>query len=139
VAPAPRRALVVAAVLFASGLCACRDAPDVVFDSARAALADRDPDAFLALCEPGARALIERGEVVNKRSARIFKVLADGKPTAALLPKGDVSEVIESGHRAVVKIKRGDAVSIVPMRLVRGHWKIDLMEMDAFYEALEPR
>jgi hypothetical protein len=123
----------------ASLLAGCRDEPSVVVDAARAALEARDEDAFLALCEPRAADLIRRGELVQKRSGRMFKVLRDGKPTTALLPKGDLGETVESGHRAVVEVKKGDLVQRVPLRLVRGQWKVDLMEMDLFLDAMQPR
>ena len=137
--PAAKSVIAVAALTLLCAVAGCRDAPEVVFESARAALSEGDEVAFLALCEPTSRDLITRGERVAKRSSRIFRVLADGHPTAALLPKGDVSETLESGHRAVVKVKFGGSVSNLPLRLVRGHWKLDLLEMHLFVDAMRPR
>ncbi len=95
-----RFVLALAGLLVASLFAGCRDEPAVVVDAARAALEARDEEAFLALCEPRAADLLRRGELVQKRSGRVFKVLRDGKPTTALLPKGDLGETVQWGHRA---------------------------------------
>ncbi len=126
---------VVALVLL---LTACRDAPDVVLDQARNALAAKDDAAFLALCEPRAAALLTAAPAVVAQSGRVFRVLRDGRPTARLLPDGEVAAVEENGHRAVVVTRSKKPASRVPMRLVDGQWRIDLLEMPQFAEAIGP-
>jgi len=120
-------------------LCAgCRDAPAEVLGNARNALAARNEVQFLALVEPRAAALLRNMPEVMNKSGRQYKVLRDGKPGSNLLPKGDVADVVESGKRAVVVVKQGRAASQVPMRLIEGQWRIDLLEMDSFHEAIRP-
>ena len=118
-------------------LCQCRDAPDVVLTEARQALVQKDTEAFLLLLEPKAAALLRAAPQVVSRSGSVYKVLRDGKPTGVLLPKGEVVDVVETGHRAVVVVK-GTEKAQVPMRLCDGQWRIDLLEMDTFYRALRP-
>lgn len=135
----PARAAAAALLLLSALAAGCREEPAAVVESARSALKSGDDEAFLALCEPSAADLLRRGELVQKRSGRVFKVLRDGKPTTTLLPKGDVGEVVESGQRAVVELRKGDRKELVPLRLVRGQWRIDLLEMDSFLQAMQPR
>ncbi len=119
-------------------LSACRDDPASVFDQARNALAAKDDAAFLQLCEPRAAALLTAAPAVVTQSGRVFKVLRDGRPTARLLPDGEVVSVAENGHRAVVTTRSKKPASRVPMLLVAGQWRIDLLEMPQFAEAIQP-
>ncbi len=119
-------------------LTACRDEPADVLDHARAALAAKDDAAFLGLCEPRAAALLTAAPTVVNQSGRVYKVLRDGRPTARLLPDGDVVSVEENGHRAIVTTRSKKPASRVPMRLVEGQWRIDLLEMPQFAEAISP-
>lgn len=134
-----RRGLILLPVLSAALLLVgCRDAPDVVLTEARQALAQRDTETFLDLLEPRAAALLRAAPQVVSRSGSVYKVLREGKPTASLLPKGEIADVVETGHRAVVVLKAGGTKAQVPMRLCQGQWRIDLLEMDTFYRALRP-
>jgi len=117
---------------------ACRDDPASVVGAARDALAAQDDEGFLALCAPNAAALLREAALVQKRSGRLLKVLRDGRPTPMLLPKGEIGEVVESGHRAVVEVRQGDRKERVPLRLIRGQWKIDLMESEQLLLAMRP-
>ncbi len=119
-------------------LAGCRDDPKVVFEGARDTLAAKDVAGFLKLLTPPARDFLARADHVSKKSGRVFKVLRDGKPTKRLLPKGDVVDVVENGRKCVVVVKKGSKTSQVPMRLVRGQWRIDLLEMDSFLAAMTP-
>lgn len=119
-------------------LVACRDDPATVLQKARNALAAKDDAAFIALCEPHAAELLKRAPEVVAQSGRVYKVLRDGRPTAHLLPDGEVLEVTEMGHRAVVLTKSAKTANRVPMRLVDGQWRIDLVEMPQFAEATRP-
>jgi hypothetical protein len=119
-------------------LSACRDEPADVLDQARAALAAKDDGAFLALCEPHAAAILTAAPGVVNQSGRVYKVLRDGRPTARLLPDGEVVSVEENGHRAIVVTRSKKPASRVPMRLVEGQWRIDLLEMPQFADAISP-
>jgi hypothetical protein len=120
-------------------LTACRDDPRVVLETARQALDNRDETAFLATLEPRSRALLEQAERVGKQSGHSWKVLRDGRPTAALLPKGEVSgEPVVNGHVAVVMVNQGMVTKRVPMRLVQGQWRLDLLESDSFWSLARP-
>ena len=119
-------------------LTACRDDPATVLDQARVALAAKDDAAFLALCEPRAAALLTAAPTVVAQSGRVFRVLRDGRPSARLLPDGEVDSVVENGHRAIVQTRSKKPASRVPMRLVQGQWRIDLLEMPQFAEAIQP-
>ena len=96
-------------------------------EAARIALSTQDDDAFLALCEPKTAALLRNGTKVQKESGRVWKLLRDGRPSPALLPKGDIAEVIESGPVAMVEVRLANTTSRVPLRLVRGQWRLDLI------------
>lgn len=126
------------AALMCGALCGCRDDAKVVFETARDTLEAKDVPGFLLLVTPKARAFLQRADDVSKRSGRTFRVLRDGAPTKALLPKGDVTDVVEQGRRCVVVVTQGRRKQQVPMRLVRGQWRIDLMEMDSFLAAMQP-
>lgn len=117
---------------------ACRDDPATVVSAARDALAAQDDEAFLDLCAPNAAALLREASLVQKRSGRLLKVLRDGKPTPMLMPKGEIGEVVEAGQRALVEIRQGDRKERVPLRLIRGKWKIDLMETEQLLLAMRP-
>ena len=119
-------------------LSACRDDPAEVLDQARNALAAKDEAAFLALCEPRAAELLTAAPQVVAQSGRVFKVLRDGRPSARLLPDGEVATVEENGHRAIVLTRSKKPGGRVPMRLVDGQWRIDLLEMPQFAEAIRP-
>ena len=119
-------------------LSACRDEPAQVLDQARNALAAKDDAAFLALCEPRAAELLAAAPAAVAQSGRVWKVLRDGRPTARLLPDGEVVSVEENGHRALVVTRSAKPASRVPMRLVAGQWRIDLLEMPQFAEAIRP-
>lgn len=119
-------------------LVGCRDAPDVVLAEARNALTAKDDEAFLRLVEPGAKKLLQAAPQVVTRSGKTFKVLEAGRPTPALLPAGEIVGVTENGKRAVVELKRGGGKARVPMVLVSGQWRIDLLEMDTFWNAARP-
>lgn len=139
--PMSERGLAWVLVFIASSavLAGCRDAPDVVLASARNALQSRDEAGFLGLLEPRAAAFLRTVPSVVSKSGRVFKILRDGKPGANLLPKGDVVDVVETGPRAVVvKVRQGKMEAKVPMRLVEGQWRIDLLEMDSFYQQIRP-
>lgn len=134
------RAPTTARLLLLAVLCAgCRDDPAVVFAEARQALQSRDEPAFLRLLEPRSAALLRASDKVIAKSGRAWKVLRDGRPSPALLPKGDiVGEPIENGREAVVMVHQGVVQRRVPMRLVQGQWRIDLLEMDTFYQLVRP-
>ncbi len=107
-------------------------------EAARIALSTQDDDAFLALCEPKTAALLRNGTKVQKESGRVWKLLRDGRPSPALLPKGDIAEVIESGPVAMVEVRLANTTSRVPLRLVRGQWRLDLIESDTLLAAIRP-
>lgn len=125
-------------LLLACLLTGCRDAPELVLAEARQALQARDEPAFVKLIEPRAADLLARSSEVVAKSGHTWKVLRDGRPAPTLLPKGDVSTVLENGKRAVVIVQQGTQQGLVPMRLVQGQWKIDLLEMDTFYQLVRP-
>lgn len=128
------RRLVALAIL----LPACREDPAQVLVDARNALVAKDDAAFLALCEPRAAELLTAAPKVVAQSGRVFKVLREGRPTARLLPNGEVLAVEENGHRAVVVTASKKPGGRVPMRLVDGQWRIDLLEMPQFADAIRP-
>lgn len=127
-----------AATALAAALAACRADPATVVDAARAALAAKDDAAFRALCEPKAAKLLAEAEAAVARSGRVYRVLQGGHPTARLLPEGEVVSVDELGHRAVVVTRSKKPSPRVPLRLIDGQWRIDLLEMPQFAEALRP-
>ena len=125
-------------------LSACRDEPADVLEQARNALAAKDDAAFIALCEPRAAELLTAAPLAVAQSGRVFKVLREGRPTARLLPDGEVVSVAENQHRALVVTRSSKPASRVPMRLVAGpsslspQWRIDLLEMPQFAAAVQP-
>jgi hypothetical protein len=134
-----RTSLVGAGIAAAFACVGCRDAPEVVFSEAKLALQQHDEAGFMALVEPGAHAFLTAATDVVGKSGRVFRVLKDGKPSPALLPKGEVKDVIERGNRAEVIVVQGSQKAIVPMRLVEGQWRIDLLEMTSFQAAVKPQ
>ena len=129
--------LLIALALVAACL-GCREKPEIVFIQARDSLKSKDVEGFLDLCTPRTKRFLERSEEVAKKSGRSFKVLRDASPSARLLPKGDVSDVVAQGHRCIVVVRKGRRTSQVPMLLVQGQWRIDLLEMDTFLAAVTP-
>ncbi len=143
---------VIAALVLLAG---CRDSPELVLLNARDALAelnktscgnkDRLSDALADLAkyvEPRAAGLITAAPEVEKNSSGQFKVFVTCKPPPSVLPAGEVVKVEEtSDTTAVVKVKGKSAKSQVdvPMVLVQGRWKIDLLEMESFAQALKTR
>jgi hypothetical protein len=143
---------VIAALLLLAG---CRDSPELVLLNARDALAevnktscgnkDRLNDALAELAkfvEPRAAGLINAAPEVEKTSSGQFKVFVTCKPPPSVLPAGEIVKVEEtSDTTAVVKVKGKSAKSQVdvPMVLVQGRWKIDLLEMDSFAQAIKTR
>lgn len=119
-------------------LTACRESPADVVQHARDALAAKDDAAFAALCEPRAAALLQAGPVAVAQSGRVFKVFRDGRPTQRLLPDGEIASVDENGHRAIVVVRSKKPGGRVPLRLVDGAWRIDLLEMPQFADAVRP-
>ncbi len=121
------------AALIAAALCAplsgCRDQPRVVIESARDALKQKDADTFLALLTPRSADFLRQADKVGKKSARAFKVLRAGRPSPTLLPKGDLEEPAIDGQLCTVMAKKGTLRQPVIMRLIRGQWRIDLLEM----------
>jgi hypothetical protein len=126
--------------VFAVGLLwGCRDDPRAVLGDARQALKNRDEAAFLALLEPRSRALLEDAARVGKRSGQTWKVLNDSLISAGLLPKGEVvGEPVDNGQQAVVMVNQGSVTRRVPLRLVQGQWRIDLLETDTFWAMARP-
>lgn len=127
-----------ALLALALGCAACRDDPATVVGAARDALAAQDDEAFLELCEPRAAAFLREASAVQKRSGRLLKVLRDGRPTPSLLPKGEIGEVVEAGHRALVVVRQGERKEQVPLRLIRGKWRLDLLETEQLLAAMRP-
>ena len=126
------------AIALAVLLTACRDDTAEVLTQARNALATKDDAAFLALCEPQAAQLLAAVPQVVTQSGRVFKVLREGRPTSRLLPDGEIASVEENGHRAIVVTRSRKAGGRVPMRLIAGQWRIDLLEMPQFAAAIRP-
>ncbi|MCO4761074.1 MAG: hypothetical protein KC502_06185 [Myxococcales bacterium] len=142
----PRHLLlvVIAALTLLGG---CRDNPEVVFGHARDALASKDSEAFLALVDPPSRAFLTRSQDVVRLSGRTYEVLGAQGFAPDLLPKGDLVEdtqdgdycIIATGNLCMVEVKKGRDRVRVPMRLIRGKWRIALIEMDPFLSAVLPR
>jgi hypothetical protein len=135
----PRTGLIGAGIAVVFACVGCRDAPEVVFAEAKLALQQRDEAGFVALLEPGAQAFLAAATDVVGKSGRVFRVLKDGKPSPALLPKGEVKDVIERGKRAEVIVVQGSQKAIVPLRLIDGQWRIDLLEMTSFQATVKPQ
>ena len=118
---------------------ACRDDPAVVLDQARTALATRDEAAFIALCDPKSAELLRAAPEVVRQSGRKWQLFHEGRPTPRLLPEGEVVDVVEQGQRAVVTLRTKKPNGQVPMRLVDGEWRLDLLTMPQFTDAVTPR
>ena len=134
--PTPWSAMIVVAALAVVG--GCRDEPNVVIEAARDALKQKDSDTFLQLLTPRSAELLRRADQVNRRSGKNFKVLRSGRPTPALMPKGDLLEPVIDGKLCTVMAKKGTARVPVILRLVRGQWRIDLLEMQTLQTELSP-
>ncbi len=120
------------------GATACRDAPLTVLADARQALNNKDEAGFLALCEPRSAEVLRQGQVVSSKSGKIWRVLRDGHPTPALLPKGEPNEPVEQHHVVVIPVVQGTKKSNVVMRLVEGQWRLSLLDMDSFWQLTRP-
>ncbi len=116
----------------------CRDEPEAVVDAARTALEDKDIDGFYELLTPRSVALLRRGGEVSKRSAQVFKLLRSRVPNKAMMPTGSPEAMSIEGKVCTMLYKKGQRKHRVVLRLVRGQWRIDLVEMDAFIEAIGP-
>ncbi len=132
-------AFVALVTLATQTLAGCREAPAEVLEAARDALKAQDTESFLELVEPRAAAFLRRAEKVVSASGRGYKVTQSARPTAALLPQGDVADVVVQDQRAILVIKRGSATELIQMRLVRGKWRLDLLEMQGFLDQLRPK
>lgn len=128
-------------------LSACRDAPEVVVKSAREALERKDSDAFLALVDPQSRAFLRRSRDVVRRSGQTYEVVGAKDFPPSLLPDGELVEdpddgdycVVSQGKLCVVEAKSGRKSVRIPLRLVRGQWRVALLEMEPFLQAVLPR
>ena len=119
-------------------LTACREDPAVVVVHAREALAAHDDAAFIALCEPQAAALLRAVPRVERQSGHLWHVWREGRPTSRLLPDGDLVDVRTDGQRAVVTVQTKKPDGQVPLRLVDGRWRLDLLTMPQFRQAVRP-
>ena len=54
------------------------------------------------------------------------------------MPTGSPEAVSIEGKVCTMLYKKGQRKHRVVLRLVRGQWRIDLVEMDAFIEAIGP-
>lgn len=134
--PTPWLAVIVVATLALVG--GCRDEPTLVIEAARDALKQKDHDAFLQLLTPKSADLLRQGDLVHRKSSKNFKVLRSGHPTPAVLPKGELLEPIIDGQLCTVMAQKGTAKVPVILRLVRGQWRIDLLEMQSMQTELSP-
>ena len=125
----------------------CRADPADVVTQARDALETRDPDTFLALVDPPSRAFLLEAQKVSKASSRTLEILGAKGFSKELLPAGDLVEdpedgdycVVQSGKLCLVEVRKGRKATRVPLRLVRGQWRIALLEMDSFLKMVSPR
>ena len=145
-------ALVIALSVAAAG---CRDSPELVLQNARDSLAEVNKTAcgnkerladalqgFSKYVEPRAAALIRSAPDVEKTSSGQFKVFVTCKPPPSVLPAGEVQKIEQmSDIAALVRLqgKAGKPGADVPMVLVEGRWKIDLLEMESFIQAIKTR
>ncbi|MBM4345466.1 MAG: hypothetical protein FJ100_19005 [Deltaproteobacteria bacterium] len=144
--------LLAVAIVATASLAACRDPPELVLQNARDALADLGkiacsnqdqlPDAienFAQYVEPRAAGLLRTAPSVEKKSTDQFTVFVTCKPPPGVLPDGEVAKVEQADKRSVVRIKKkkGKGEVEVPMVLVDGHWKLDLLEMPTFGAAIQ--
>ncbi len=140
------------AVALALTMAACRDPPELVLQNARDALADLGkiacsnqdqlPDAienFAQYVEPRAAGLLRTAPSVEKKSTGQFTVFVTCKPPPAVLPDGEVVKVDMGEKRSVVRLKKkkGKGEVEVPLVLVDGRWKLDLLEMPTFGAAIQ--
>lgn len=119
-------------------LSGCREEPTEVIEKARDALDNRDDEGFLAMLTPRSAELIREGVQVGKKSTGMFKLLRSGKPTKVLLPPGTLEEPAIDGELCTVLATKGKTKERIILRLVRGRWRIDLLEMASFYEQIKP-
>lgn len=149
----PRPALCLPALLAVlSMLAACRDPPETVLQNARDSLAElnktacsakeRLPEAiddFAKHVEPRAASIIRKAPEVGLRSAGQFGVFVTCKPPPGIIPDGDVVKVDAGDKRAIVRLKKktGKGENEVPMLLVDGHWKLDLLAIPAFAKSMQ--
>jgi len=142
-----RFALGLATVLAALLQTGCRDNPEIVFQQAREALKSKDNAAFLALVDAPSRAFLTRSQDVVRLSGQTYEVLGAKGFAPDLLPAGELVEDTEDGDYClpavgklcVVQVKKGRNVVRVPLRLVRGQWRIAMLEMDSFLNTVLPR
>ncbi len=124
--------------LIALTVAGCRDEPRVVIESARDALKQKDNDTFFDCLTPRSADFLRKAEYVGKKSARAFKVLRAGRPSSTLLPKGELLEPVFDGNVCTVIAKKGTKKEPVIMRLIRGQWRIDLLEMSQLQLEMTP-
>ncbi|MBP47372.1 MAG: hypothetical protein CMH53_05495 [Myxococcales bacterium] len=133
-----------ATIVLSSG---CRADPAEVLDQARDALSSRDTDGFLALLDPASRDFLLESQKVTKASSRTLEILGSKGFSKELLPAGDITEdpedgdhcVVLSGKLCLVEVRKGRKKTRVPMRLIRGQWRIALLEMNSFLKLVSPR
>lgn len=146
---------VIAALIALAGLAtACREPPETVLQNARDALAelnkvgckdhDRLSDALDNLAqyvEPRAARLILAAPEVDRTSTGQFKVFVTCKPPPTVLPPGEVVKVEAEPTVARVWVKgKGSKANIaIPMQLVQGRWKLALLDMESFAQAIRVR
>lgn len=142
-------------IALAATLAGCRDSPELVLQNARDSLAEvnktacgnkeRLADALQDLSkyvEPRAAALIRSAPDVEKTSSGQFKVFVTCKPPPSVLPQGEVAKIDQPSEvTAVLRLqgKAGKPGPEVPMVLIDGRWKIDLLEMDSFTQAIKTK
>ena len=135
--------LITAATLFGG----CRDNPEIVLQQARDALQNKDDAGFIALVDPPSRRFLTRARDVVRLSGQTYEVLGATGFATSLLPTGTLVEdtqdgdycMVATGHLCMVEVKKGRSSVRVPMRLVRGKWRIALLEMDPFLNTVLPR
>ncbi len=151
----PRSRSIALVIAMAAALAGCRDSPELVLLNARDSLAElnktacgnkeRLADALQDLSkyvEPRAAALIRSAPDVEKSSSGQFKVFVTCKPPPSVLPPGEVVKVDQPSEiTAILKLqgKSGKPGAEVPMVLVDGRWKIDLLEMESFTQAIKTK
>jgi len=144
---ASRPQLLVLALLASVLLSGCRDNPEIVLQEARDALKSRDEAAFLARLDPPSRAFLLQSQDVVRLSGQTYEVLGATGFAPDLLPSGEFVEdtddgdfcIVATGNLCMVEVKKGRNSVRVPMRLVRGQWRIAMLEMEPFLKAVLPR
>lgn len=153
--PMPAYRSIALVIALATGVTGCRDSPELVLQNARDSLAEvnktacgnkeRLGDALQDLSkyiEPRAAALIRSAPDVEKSSSGQFKVFVTCKPPPSVLPPGEVVKVEQPSEiTAFIKLqgKAGKPGPEVPMVLIDGRWKIDLLEMESFTQAIKTK